>query len=146
VTAALTPTIAHRTADELGVRERQVSAAVDLLDRGATVPFVTRYRKEATGGLDDAQLRNLDDRLRCPRELEERRTAIIEAVRAQVLDVEVARKRISLTLRLDDTASRPRAPERPGRAARPDGPARPGPQAPLPGGAMAAALRRAGQV
>ena len=48
----------HRIADELGVRERQVSAAVDLLDGGATVPFIARYRKEATGGLDDAQLRD----------------------------------------------------------------------------------------
>jgi protein Tex len=83
VTAAPTPAIARRIADELGVRERQVSAAVDLLDGGATVPFVARYRKEATGGLDDAQLRTLDDRLRYLRELDLRRTAILEAIRAQ---------------------------------------------------------------
>ena len=53
----VTQSVPHRIADELGVRERQVSAAVDLLDGGATVPFIARYRKEATGGLDDAQLR-----------------------------------------------------------------------------------------
>ncbi|MGH3716835.1 MAG: Tex family protein, partial [Micromonosporaceae bacterium] len=73
----------QRIADELGVREHQVTAAVTLLDGGATVPFVARYRKEVTGGLDDAQLRTLDDRLRYLRELEERRTAILESVRDQ---------------------------------------------------------------
>ena len=54
----------QRIADQLGVAVRQVSAAVGLLDGGATVPFIARYRKEATGGLDDAQLRTLDERLR----------------------------------------------------------------------------------
>src|SRR4051812_12469277 len=79
----VTISINQRIADELGVREGQVSAAVDLLDGGATVPFVARYRKEATGTLDDAQLRTLDDRLRYLRELEERRTAILDSIRSQ---------------------------------------------------------------
>ncbi|MCI0386583.1 RNA-binding transcriptional accessory protein [Streptomyces sp. CNQ085] len=70
-------------AEELGVRERQVRAAVELFDGGSTVPFVARYRKEATGGLDDAQLRALEERLRYLRELEERRAAILESVRSQ---------------------------------------------------------------
>jgi uncharacterized protein len=75
--------INQRIADELGVRERQVTAAVGLLDDGATVPFIARYRKEVTGALDDAQLRSLEDRLRYLRELEERRAAILESIRAQ---------------------------------------------------------------
>ena len=78
-----TATVSRRIADELGVREGQVSAAVELLDGGATVPFVARYRKEVTGALDDAQLRTLEERLRYLRELEERRVAILESVRAQ---------------------------------------------------------------
>jgi protein Tex len=72
-----------RIADELGVRERQVTAAVDLLDGGATVPFIARYRKEVTGALDDAQLRTLEERLRYLREMEERRAAILEAIAEQ---------------------------------------------------------------
>src|SRR5206468_2340464 len=65
------------------VRDHQVTAAVDLLDGGATVPFIARYRKEATGALDDAQLRTLEERLRYLRELEERRTAILDSIRSQ---------------------------------------------------------------
>ncbi|HZI37523.1 MAG TPA: Tex family protein, partial [Acidimicrobiia bacterium] len=75
--------IPRTIATELGVREQQVTAAVDLLDGGSTVPFVARYRKEATGGLDDAQLRTLEERLRYLRELEERRAAILESIDAQ---------------------------------------------------------------
>ena len=75
-----TASLNQRIADELGVPERQVSAAVGLLDGGATVPFVARYRKEATGGLDDAQLRTLQERLDYLRELEERRTAILNSI------------------------------------------------------------------
>jgi uncharacterized protein len=52
-----------RIAEELGVREQQIASAISLLDSGATVPFVARYRKEATDGLDDAQLRTLEERL-----------------------------------------------------------------------------------
>ncbi|MFE7284291.1 Tex family protein [Streptomyces noursei] len=75
--------IEARIADELGVKERQVKAAVELLDGGSTVPFIARYRKEATETLDDAQLRSLEERLRYLRELEERRTAVLESVRSQ---------------------------------------------------------------
>src|SRR3984885_1727097 len=76
--------IDQKIAEELGVRERQVTAAVGLLDGGATVPFIARYRKEATGTLDDAQLRTLDERLRYLRELEERRAAIRASIAEQV--------------------------------------------------------------
>jgi len=75
--------VIERIADELGVRDHQVAAAVELLDGGATVPFIARYRKEATGSLDDAQLRTLEERLGYLRELEERRTAILEEIRRQ---------------------------------------------------------------
>src|SRR6202171_1202134 len=75
--------INRQIAEELGVREQQVEATVALLDGGATVPFVARYRKEITGALDDAQLRNLEERLNYLRELEERRTAILNSVREQ---------------------------------------------------------------
>ncbi|MER7409053.1 Tex family protein [Streptomyces cacaoi] len=79
----MTTTIEGRIAEELGVRERQVKAAVELLDGGSTVPFIARYRKEATEMLDDAQLRSVEERLRYLRELEERRGAILESVRSQ---------------------------------------------------------------
>jgi len=75
--------IDQRIAQELGVREEQVAAAIALLDGGATVPFIARYRKEATGALDDGQLRTLDERLRYLRELEERRTVILNSIREQ---------------------------------------------------------------
>src|SRR5262249_29956821 len=72
-----------RIATELGVREGQVAAAVELLDGGATVPFIARYRKEATGTLDDAQLRTLEERLTYLREMEERRAAILASLDEQ---------------------------------------------------------------
>ncbi|WP_433155278.1 Tex family protein [Actinomadura nitritigenes] len=75
--------ITERIAEEIGVREGQVRVAVDLLDGGATVPFIARYRKEATGALDDAQLRALEERLRYLRELDERRAAILESIESQ---------------------------------------------------------------
>ncbi len=82
--------VSRRIADELGVRDEQVRAAVELLDGGSTVPFVARYRKEVTGGLDDAQLRQLDERLHYLRELDERRASIIESIRGQgKLDAEL---------------------------------------------------------
>ncbi|WP_411156354.1 Tex family protein [Nocardia cyriacigeorgica] len=86
-------TVSRRIADELAVRENQVRAAVELLDAGSTVPFIARYRKEVTGGLDDAQLRTLEERLHYLRELDERRAAIVESISAQgKLDEELHRQ------------------------------------------------------
>ena len=76
-------TISERIAQELGVNTRQVYAAVKLLDEGATVPFISRYRKEATEGLDDTQLRNLEERLVYLRELEERRDTVLKNIAEQ---------------------------------------------------------------
>jgi uncharacterized protein len=75
--------IIARIAEELGVKAQQVRSAVDLLDEGATVPFIARYRKEATGGLDDTQLRNLEVRLAYLRELEDRRQTVLDSIREQ---------------------------------------------------------------
>lgn len=75
--------ISRRIAEELGVREQQVNATVALLDEGATVPFIARYRKEVTGSLDDSQLRNLEERLRYLRELEDRRSTILNSIEEQ---------------------------------------------------------------
>lgn len=77
------PSIEHRIATELGARPNQVAAAIALLDEGATVPFISRYRKEATGGLDDTQMRNLEQRLGYLRELEERRGSILASITEQ---------------------------------------------------------------
>ncbi|MFT5767696.1 MAG: hypothetical protein ACI9DH_001521 [Halioglobus sp.] len=70
-------------ADELGVREAQISAAVKLLDEGATVPFISRYRKEVTDGLDDTQMRQIEERLNYLRELDDRRQTILKSVEEQ---------------------------------------------------------------
>ena len=75
--------ITKRIADELNVNAQQVVAAVELLDEGATVPFISRYRKEVTGGLDDTQLRTLEERLRYLREMEERRATILASIQEQ---------------------------------------------------------------
>ncbi len=77
------PPIAERIAQEIAVAAPQVEAAVALLDDGATVPFIARYRKEATGGLDDAQLRTLQERLGYLRELEERRATVLKSIDEQ---------------------------------------------------------------
>jgi len=77
------PSIESRIATELSVKPTQVVAAVALIDEGATVPFIARYRKEATGGLDDVQLRALSERLVYLRELEERRAAILKSIEEQ---------------------------------------------------------------
>jgi len=77
------PSIEQRLALELVAKPVQVAAAIALLDEGATVPFIARYRKEATGGLDDTQLRLLEERLRYLRELEDRRAAIISSIEEQ---------------------------------------------------------------
>ena len=77
------PSIESRLSKELVAKPQQVAAAIALLDEGATVPFIARYRKEATGGLDDIQLRLLEERLRYLRELEDRRSAILENIGSQ---------------------------------------------------------------
>ncbi|MGV0624871.1 Tex family protein [Mycolicibacter minnesotensis] len=84
VTANVTlKSVNARLADELEVAERQVAAAVALLDEGATVPFIARYRKEVTGSLDDGQLRTLEERLRYLRELDSRRAAVLASIEEQ---------------------------------------------------------------
>jgi len=82
-TASTPRRIVERIATELGVRPEQVSAAVDLLDDGATVPFIARYRKEATAGLDDTHLRTLEERLGYLRELEDRRAVVLKSIDEQ---------------------------------------------------------------
>ena len=97
----LTPTLAR----ELAVQERQIEAAVALLDGGATVPFIARYRKEATGGLDDTQLRLLEERLGYLRELEERRGVILASIREQgqlTAELETALLAADTKTRLED--------------------------------------------
>ncbi|NLS13944.1 RNA-binding transcriptional accessory protein [Vibrio sp. SM6] len=79
----MSQTICHVIAQELNVRPEQVTAAVTLIDDGNTVPFIARYRKEVTGGLDDTQLRTLDSRLSYLRELEERRQTILKSIQDQ---------------------------------------------------------------
>ncbi len=94
--------INSRIANELGVRPQQVAAAVALLDEGSTVPFIARYRKEVTGSLDDTQLRNLEERLRYLRELDERRASILASIEEQgKLTPELARE-----INLADTKTR----------------------------------------
>ena len=75
--------IISQIAQELRVHESQVACAVELLDGGATVPFIARYRKEATGGLDDIALRELDTRLAYLRELRDRLAAVIKSIEEQ---------------------------------------------------------------
>jgi uncharacterized protein len=94
--------IEQRIAEELGVREGQVKAAVDLLDGGSTVPFIARYRKEVTGTLDDTQLRTLEERLRYLRELEERREAVLDSIRSQ----DKLTPELEAQIRLADTKAR----------------------------------------
>ncbi|QWD59319.1 Tex family protein [Polynucleobacter sp. MWH-UH35A] len=77
------PSIEQRLAQELSAKPAQVAAAIALMDEGATVPFIARYRKEATGGLDDAQLRLLEERLTYLRELEDRRKTIVASIEEQ---------------------------------------------------------------
>lgn len=87
-------TIAARIASELNVADKQTEAAIALLDEGATVPFIARYRKEKTGGLDDTQLRNLEERLRYLRELEDRRATILSSIDEQGKLTEELREQI----------------------------------------------------
>lgn len=97
--------IFQRIAAELNVKEQQVSAAVQLLDEGATVPFIARYRKEVTNNLDDTQLRNLEERLRYLREMEERRDTILKSITEQdklTPELEKAIKEADTKTRLED--------------------------------------------
>ena len=97
--------IAIRIANELNVKETQVAAAVALLDDGATVPFISRYRKEATGGLDDTQMRNLQERLGYLRELEDRRKSILSSIEEQgklTPQLSLAIKQAETKTRLED--------------------------------------------
>ena len=75
--------INRKIAEELGVRQQQIDAAVNLIDEGNTIPFIARYRKEATGGLNDEQLRHLDERLRYLRSLEEKKQQVLDQIREQ---------------------------------------------------------------
>ena len=75
--------IIRQIAAEIKVTEQQIKAAVELLDGGATVPFIARYRKEVTNGLDDIQLRELEARLGYLRELEDRREAVVKSIQDQ---------------------------------------------------------------
>ena len=75
--------VIQRIAEELSVNSKQVKAAVALLDEGSTVPFIARYRKEVTGGLDDTQLRQLEERLGYLRELNDRRSTILDSINSQ---------------------------------------------------------------
>ncbi|MBL8248282.1 MAG: RNA-binding transcriptional accessory protein, partial [Candidatus Competibacter sp.] len=98
-------TLIRTLARELAVQERQIEAAVALLDGGATVPFIARYRKEVTGGLDDTQLRLLEERLGYLRELEERRGVILASIREQNLltaELETAILAADAKTRLED--------------------------------------------
>ncbi len=83
ISPALARKIAATIADEIGAKPEQAVAAIALLDEGATVPFIARYRKEVTGGLDDTQLRNLETRLNYLREMEDRRAAILSSIDEQ---------------------------------------------------------------
>lgn len=98
-------TIIQRIANELSVKPQQVAATVQLLDEGATVPFIARYRKEATGGLDDTQLRTLHERLLYLRELEDRREVILKSIAEQdklTPELEQAIKEADTKTRLED--------------------------------------------
>ena len=89
--------IANQLAHELKASVQQVNAATQLLDDGASVPFIARYRKEATGGLDDGQLRQLEQRLSYLRELEERRSFILKTIAEQ--------EKLTSSLQADITAA-----------------------------------------
>ena len=98
-------TISQRIANELNVKEQQVTASIQLIDEGATVPFISRYRKEVTGGLDDTQLRLLHERLVYLRELDIRRASIIKSIDEQgklTAELSVAINKAETKTRLED--------------------------------------------
>tara|TARA_R110001599_G_scaffold353885_1_gene602510 strand:+ start:83375 stop:85693 length:2319 start_codon:yes stop_codon:yes gene_type:complete len=101
----MTKAISQRIAEELSVRVGQVDAAIQLLDEGATVPFIARYRKEVTGALDDTQMRQLEERLNYLREMEDRRQTILASIKDQgklSADLEQAIKNADTKNRLED--------------------------------------------
>lgn len=101
----LATSLASRIAAELGVREDQVAATIEMLDEGATVPFIARYRKERTGGLDDIQLRELEERLTYLRELDARKETVLEAIQTQgklTAELEAAIRAADTKTRLED--------------------------------------------
>ncbi len=101
----LNKSITHKIATELNVRAAQIEAAIQLLDSGDTVPFISRYRKEATGGLTDAELRTLEERLAYLRELEERRVTILKSIEEQgklTLELSTAIQNADSKARLED--------------------------------------------
>ena len=75
--------IAKKIAEELEIKVTQVEAAVKLIDEGCTIPFIARYRKEVTGALNDEQLRNLDERLKYLRNLEDRKAQVLASIEEQ---------------------------------------------------------------
>src|SRR3569623_925845 len=96
--SAIATRIAAVIASEISAKPQQVLTAIDLLDEGATVPFIARYRKEVTGGLDDTQLRNLEERLTYLRELESRRSAVLDSIREQGKLDEVLEQKIAAVM------------------------------------------------
>ena len=101
----ITRRIAAIIAGEINARPEQAIAAIGLLDEGSTVPFISRYRKEVTGGLDDTQLRNLSERLTYLRELEARRSSILESIRTQeklTPELELKIAKVSTKAELED--------------------------------------------
>ncbi len=89
--------ISQLIAQELNVRDSQILAAIQLLDDGNTIPFIARYRKEATGGLDDTQLRHFETRLIYLRELEDRRQTILKSIEEQGKLTDELRDKIQTT-------------------------------------------------
>ena len=110
--------ITAKIAEELGIRKNQAQAAIQLIDEGNTIPFIARYRKEATGALNDEILRNLFDRLTYLRNLEEKKAQVIASIEEQGKLTDELRKQIeeAQTLVVVDDLYRPYRPKRRTRA------------------------------
>ena len=110
--------IALELTEELGVKKSQVEAAIKLIDEGNTIPFIARYRKEATGGLDDEVLRNLDERLSYLRNLEDKKSSVLSGIEQQGQLTEELRSKIAAakTLVMVEDLYRPYRPKRRTRA------------------------------
>lgn len=110
--------ITAKIAEELGIRKNQAQAAIQLIDEGNTIPFIARYRKEATGALNDEILRNLFDRLTYLRNLEEKKEQVIASIEEQGKLTDELRKQIeeAQTLVVVDDLYRPYRPKRRTRA------------------------------